>query len=82
MEEAGRLIEGLATCASAEEAIAGADGVVILTEWNRFRSLEPAAIKAAMAHPVVVDLRNLFSPADMKAAGIRYVCVGRPENAR
>ncbi len=82
MEEAARLIEGLVTCASAEEAIAGADGVVILTEWNRFRSLEPVAIKAAMAHPVVVDLRNLFSPADMKAAGIRYVCVGRPEDAR
>ena len=81
MEEARTLIEGLETCASAEEAIAGADGIVIITEWNEFRALDPSAIKAAMAEPVVVDLRNLFSPAEMKAAGIRYICIGRPENA-
>ena len=78
MDEARKLIEGLETCASAEEAIKGADGVVIITEWNQFRALDPATIKAAMAAPVVVDLRNLFSPEEMKAAGIRYVCVGRP----
>jgi UDPglucose 6-dehydrogenase len=82
MEEARRLIEGLETCASVEEAIHGADAVVIITEWNEFRALGPAAMAAAMASPVVVDLRNLFSPAEMKAAGIRYVCVGRPEGVR
>jgi UDPglucose 6-dehydrogenase len=70
------------TSESAEAAMRGADAVVVLTEWNLFRALEPGAFKAAMAAPVVVDLRNLFSPADMKAAGIRYVCVGRPENAK
>jgi UDPglucose 6-dehydrogenase len=82
MEEAARLIQGMETSESAEAAMRGADAVVVLTEWNLFRALEPGAFKAAMAAPVVVDLRNLFSPADMKAAGIRYVCVGRPENAK
>jgi UDPglucose 6-dehydrogenase len=81
MEEARKLIDGLKTCASAEEAIKGADGVVIITEWNEFRALDPDTIKSAMAVPVVVDLRNLFSPAEMNAAGIRYVCIGRPGDA-
>ena len=79
MEEARRLIDGLETVPTAEEAIEGTDAVVIITEWNEFRSLDPAAIAAAMVHPVVVDLRNLFSPEEMKEAGIRYVCVGRPQ---
>ena len=79
MEEARRLIDGLETVATAEEAIEGTDAVVIITEWNEFRSLDPAAMAAAMVHPVVVDLRNLFSPEEMKEAGIRYVCVGRPQ---
>ena len=82
MDEARKLIDGLETSASAEEAIAGADGLVIITEWNEFRALDPAAMRAVMKSPVVVDLRNLFSPAEMKAAGIRYVCVGRPDDAR
>jgi UDPglucose 6-dehydrogenase len=81
MEEASRLIAGLETCESAEAVMNGADAVVILTEWNLFRALDPEVIKAAMAAPVVIDLRNLFSPADMKAAGIRYICVGRPDSA-
>ncbi|MEE9290862.1 MAG: UDP-glucose/GDP-mannose dehydrogenase family protein [Alphaproteobacteria bacterium] len=79
MEEARRLIDGLETVATAEEAIEGTDAVVIITEWNEFRSLDPAAMAAAMVHPLVVDLRNLFSPEEMKEAGIRYVCVGRPQ---
>jgi UDPglucose 6-dehydrogenase len=82
MTEAGQLIDGLVTCTSADEAISGADGIVIITEWNEFRALDPAALEAAMAGNVVVDLRNLFSPAEMKAAGLAYVCVGRPEDAR
>jgi len=82
MEEARRLIDGLDTRDSAEEVIYGADAVVIITEWNEFRALDPTAMVAAMAAPVVVDLRNLFSPAEMKSAGIRYVCVGRPEGVR
>jgi UDPglucose 6-dehydrogenase len=79
MEEARRLIDGLETCASAEETINGADAVVIITEWNEFRALDPAAMAAAMTSPVVVDLRNLFAPVEMRKAGIRYVCIGRPE---
>ncbi|MDX1484707.1 MAG: UDP-glucose/GDP-mannose dehydrogenase family protein [Alphaproteobacteria bacterium] len=81
MAEAARLIEGLETCQSVDQAMAGAEALVIITEWNEFRALDPGAIKAAMASPVVVDLRNLFNPSEMKAAGLRYVSVGRPDTS-
>jgi UDPglucose 6-dehydrogenase len=58
--------------------LAGADCLVLLTEWNQFRSLDPAEIKAAMRTPVVVDVRNVFHPAEMAAAGISYTSIGRP----
>jgi UDPglucose 6-dehydrogenase len=65
-------------CASAEEAIAGADGVVVVTEWKQFRALLPAQFAAAMAGRVVVDLRNLFDPVAMRQAGLSYFGIGRP----
>jgi UDPglucose 6-dehydrogenase len=59
----------------------GADALVILTEWNEFRSLDFAEVKKRLKKPVVVDLRNIYSPAEMAAAGIDYSCVGRPKGA-
>ncbi len=55
----------------------GADGVVILTEWNEFRALDPARMKALLKHPLMVDLRNIYNPQAMAAAGFTYVSVGR-----
>jgi len=51
---------------------------VIVTEWNQFRSLDLQRLKAAMRTPVVVDLRNIYQPAEMAAAGFTYVSIGRP----
>ncbi len=64
-------------CADAMEAVAGADILLLLTEWNEFRALAPAKLRAAMRGDVVVDLRNIYDPAAMRAAGFRYHSVGR-----
>jgi UDP-N-acetyl-D-mannosaminuronate dehydrogenase len=59
------------------DALEGADGVVILTEWNEFRALDFARVKAALKTPLMVDLRNIYRPAQMTEAGFRYISVGR-----
>jgi UDPglucose 6-dehydrogenase len=66
-------------CDSAYDAADGADGVVIVTEWNQFRALELDELARRLTTPLVVDLRNLYKPAEMAAAGFRYVSIGRPE---
>jgi len=78
MAEAKKLMPGIAYCASAEEAMTGADALLLLTEWNEFRALDPGRIKALLRTPVVIDLRNVYNPADMRAAGLHYSSVGRP----
>jgi len=55
----------------------GADGVVILTEWNEFRALDLARVKALLKTPLMVDLRNIYRPQQMAEAGFTYVSVGR-----
>jgi UDPglucose 6-dehydrogenase len=64
--------------ASALEAAEGADALVLLTEWNEFRALSPEKLAAAMAGRVVLDLRNVWEPAAMRAAGFDYRSIGRP----
>ena len=59
------------------EAAAGADALVILTEWNAFRALDLDRVKLLMNQPVVVDLRNVYDPAEMAASGFIYASVGR-----
>jgi UDPglucose 6-dehydrogenase len=60
------------------DALDGADGVVILTEWNEFRALDFTRVKAALKTPLMVDLRNIYRPSQMAEAGFKYVSVGRP----
>ncbi len=64
---------------SAYDALDGADGVVILTEWNEFRALDFAKVKDLLKTPLMVDLRNIYRPAQMAKAGFHYVSVGRPD---
>jgi UDPglucose 6-dehydrogenase len=64
--------------ATALDAAKGADAVVVLTEWNEFRALAPHRLKSAMAGDVVLDLRNVWDPAAMRAAGFAYSSIGRP----
>ncbi|MBV9693739.1 MAG: UDP-glucose/GDP-mannose dehydrogenase family protein, partial [Alphaproteobacteria bacterium] len=75
-KEARKLLD-VTLCDSAYEALDGADGVVILTEWNEFRALDVARMKALLKHPLMVDLRNIYRPAHMAAEGFTYVSIGR-----
>jgi UDPglucose 6-dehydrogenase len=76
-ENAEPLLPGVAWCKNALEAVKGADVTVIVTEWNELRALDPDGIKAAMHGDVLVDLRNIYLPAQASAAGFAYACIGR-----
>ncbi len=71
------LPEGVTYCRGALDAAQGADALVVITEWNEFRALSPAALAGAMAGRVVVDLRNVFDPQALREAGFSYLGVGR-----
>jgi len=77
MDEAKKHMPQIAYCASAYEAMDGADAVVIVTEWNEFRALDLARVKVLLRSPTVIDLRNIYKPADMAAAGFYYFSIGR-----
>jgi UDPglucose 6-dehydrogenase len=79
--EARQMLPGVEFCTSAAEAMQGADAMTLLTEWNEFRALDPGRIRQLLRRPTVIDLRNVYSPADMAAAGIDYHSVGRPSGA-
>jgi UDPglucose 6-dehydrogenase len=64
---------------SAFEAARGADALVILTDWDEFRTLDLDTIRSLVRTPIVVDGRNLFEPARMRAAGFEYESLGRGE---
>lgn len=69
--------EDLLLCHSREEALVGADALVICTEWGTFRTIEPDWLKRTLSYPIVVDGRNLFDPMTMSDAGILYYAIGR-----
>jgi UDPglucose 6-dehydrogenase len=77
MEQARPLLPGVTMCENAYEAIEGADVMVIVTEWDVFRALDLKRVKELANAPVMVDLRNVYKPEDMRAAGFTYVSVGR-----
>ena len=66
-------------CDSPYSAAEGADGLVIVTEWNRFRFLDLDRLRELLSEPLIVDLRNVYEPAKLAASGFRYISVGRPE---
>lgn len=77
MEEAAKLLDGVEMKSDAYEAVLGADAVVIVTEWDRFRALDLDRVKLLMKQPVMIDLRNIYRPEDMRAKGFRYSGIGR-----
>jgi len=78
-KEAKKLLD-VELCKDAYDALDGADGVVILTEWNEFRALDFARVKSLLKRPLMVDLRNIYRPATMAEAGFAYYGVGRAGN--
>ncbi|MEH6402770.1 MAG: UDP-glucose/GDP-mannose dehydrogenase family protein [Sneathiella sp.] len=80
MTEAKELLPEVTFYENAYDTLEGADALVIITEWNEFRALDLNRVKAAMAKPVMVDLRNIYEPGDMLLQGFDYSCVGRPSD--
>jgi UDPglucose 6-dehydrogenase len=78
MKEAAKLMDNVDFCTNAYETMHGADAVVLITEWNEFRALDLPKVKALLRTPTVIDLRNIYKPEDMSAAGFYYVSIGRP----
>jgi UDPglucose 6-dehydrogenase len=76
MEQARKLM-AVETCADAYQAMDGADGLVLLTEWNEFRALNMVRVGSLLRRKLIVDLRNVYAPEQMRAYGFDYVSIGR-----
>lgn len=70
-------MQGVTLCNSAEEALQGAECLLLLTEWKEFRNISPEKIKSLLTQPLIIDGRNFFDPAEMKQLGINYRSIGR-----
>jgi UDPglucose 6-dehydrogenase len=77
MERARQALTDVTFCQNAYLCAEGASALVIVTEWDAFRALDLTRIKDALSEPTVVDLRNIYSPSDMRRRGFRYFSVGR-----
>jgi UDPglucose 6-dehydrogenase len=77
MDEAKKQMPDLDYHDDPYDAIDGADALVILTEWNSYRSLDLDRVKSLLKAPIFIDLRNIYRPAEMQAAGFQYSSLGR-----
>lgn len=77
MSEARRILSGIEYADDEYAAVANADALVFVTEWNQFRALDMTRIRDLMNVPKIADLRNIYDPSDMKELGFEYVGVGR-----
>ena len=77
MEQAKQILTDVTYCRSPYDCVEEADAVVIITEWEQFRALDLEKVRDLMACPVMVDLRNIYRPEDMKKRGFAYTSVGR-----
>jgi UDPglucose 6-dehydrogenase len=78
MEESIKLLPGLIACKDTYDVAEGADGLIIMTEWNQFRNLDFERLKKSMRTPLVLDLRNVYDSERVVGFGFRHVSVGRP----
>ncbi len=79
MDNARRIRPEAVYCDDPYEAAEGADLLAILTEWNQFRALEFDRLRTLLREPSIVDLRNLYEPERVAAAGFRYASLGRTD---
>ena len=77
MPVAKAVLPDITLCEDSYDVCAGADALVIITEWNMFRMLDLERVKGLLRAPTIVDLRNVYKPEPVRAAGFRYIGVGR-----
>jgi len=80
IEQARSVLQNVTFCDGPYACAEGAHAVVIVTEWEQFRALDLDRLKAVMAAPVVIDLRNIYRPEEMVGRGFIYESVGRSMN--
>jgi UDPglucose 6-dehydrogenase len=78
MELAAPMMPKVTMAASAYAAVDGADAVALVTEWDAFRALDLGRVKQLLKTPVLVDLRNVYDPEEVRTAGFTYLSIGRP----
>jgi len=79
MHEAKKMMKDVVWCEDAYDTMKGADVLSIVTEWNEFRALDLERARTLMRSPILVDLRNIYRPADVAAAGFHYSSIGRAD---
>ncbi|KAF0126625.1 MAG: UDPglucose 6-dehydrogenase [Elusimicrobia bacterium] len=77
-ENATRVMKGVYFAKDEYDCVKGADCVCLVTEWKQFAGLDQKKLMTAVKHPIMVDGRNLYDPAKMRALGWTYKSVGRP----
>ncbi|WP_288456979.1 UDP-glucose/GDP-mannose dehydrogenase family protein [uncultured Sphingomonas sp.] len=77
VEQARKVLDNVDYCDGPYSAIEGADALAIVTEWDEFRALDLARVKSLLTSPVLVDLRNIYVPDEVRAAGFDYTSIGR-----
>jgi UDPglucose 6-dehydrogenase len=77
MEDAKHLLSGVTYCEGPYQVADKADAIVVLTEWDQFRALDFGRIGKIMTSKIVVDLRNIYNPDELRDAGFHYVSIGR-----
>jgi len=65
-------------CDDSYDACKKSDALVILTEWNQFRALDLVKLKKILNNPIIVDLRNIYNPKELRELGFYYYSIGRP----
>jgi UDPglucose 6-dehydrogenase len=80
-EQARAYLRDVTYAQSPYDCAAGADALVIVTEWDAYRALDLDRIRESLASPTIVDLRNIYPPEDMERRGFTYISVGRPNGA-
>jgi UDPglucose 6-dehydrogenase len=76
-EKAKAVLPNITYCADAYQAAAGADAILIVTEWDEFRQIDWKRLLSTVEQPLVIDGRNVFSPEEISQNGFRYVSIGR-----
>jgi UDPglucose 6-dehydrogenase len=77
MEQARHYLENLNYCDDPYSCCKDAAALVIVTEWDAFRALDLSRVKTLLTEPVLVDLRNIYSPEELRRQGFKYSSIGR-----
>jgi UDPglucose 6-dehydrogenase len=77
-KEAEKLLPEVVWAQDPYDAVEGADAIVVLTEWNEFRGLDLDRVRELVRQPKIIDLRNIFNPAEVAQRGFAYTSIGRP----